>query len=120
MRLGTSWNPHGIFGEGGEEKFWEVEEAINVEDEESPPRKVLRDPGEPTKAEWDAHRVDHIPYRSWCPHCVKERATGRQHRKIDEEPTVPTFGFDYLQGADLTGEPEEEEGFDDQLGLFQP
>lgn len=85
--------------EGGGEKFWEVEESNEVEDEEAPPRKVLRDPGEPTKEEWEAHRIDHIPYRSWCPHCVKSSGTGLQHRRISEEARVPVFGFDYLLGS---------------------
>ena len=44
--------------------YWDVEEVHDLEDEESPPRKVLRDPGEPTKQELEEHRVDHIPYRS--------------------------------------------------------
>ena len=79
--------------------FWEVEEAIDVEDEEAPPRRILRDPGEPTKAEWDSHRVDHIPFRSWCPHCVRGRGTGLQHRRIKEENRVQIFGFDYLLGT---------------------
>ena len=33
------------------EKFWEVEECINVDYEEAAPRKKVRDPGEPIKAE---------------------------------------------------------------------
>ena len=53
----------------GNQRFWEVEESYDVENEEAAPKKTLRDPGEPTKQEWEEHRVDHIPYRSWCPYC---------------------------------------------------
>ena len=58
-------------GKDGEERFWEVEECVDLEQEEAPKRRALRDPGEPSQAEWEEHRVDHIPYRSWCPHCVR-------------------------------------------------
>ena len=64
-------------------------------------RKVFRDPGQPTQEELEEHRIDHMPFRSWCPHCVRSRATERQHRKICETPAIPVFGFDYLQGTEL-------------------
>ena len=60
----------------GNERFWEVEEKYDLEDEEAAPKKVLRDPREPSQQEWEDHRVDHFPYRSWCPFCVKGRGTG--------------------------------------------
>ena len=41
--------------------YWDVEEVHDIEDEESPPRKVLRDPGEPSKQELEEHRIDHNP-----------------------------------------------------------
>ena len=44
--------------------------------------KVARDPGQPTAIEKVAHNVTHVPYRSWCPHCVRGRAKGRQRRRI--------------------------------------
>jgi len=94
--------------EDGNEKFWEVEECIDIEKEESPPRKALRDPGEPTHDEWEEHRIDHVPYRSWCPFCVKGRGTGIQHRKSNEESGVPVFGFDYFLGSEVSGDREDE------------
>jgi len=60
----------------GNEKFWQVEESIDLEDENAPKRRILRDPGEPTAAEWEEHRIDHYPFRSWCPFCVMGRGTG--------------------------------------------
>ena len=50
-----------------DDPFWDVEETANVE-EEAAPMKVSWDPGEPTKQEWEEFRVDHVPYRSWCPY----------------------------------------------------
>ena len=42
----------------GNERFWEMEGKYDLEDEEAAPKKVLRDPGEPSKQEWEDHRVD--------------------------------------------------------------
>jgi len=86
------------------EKFWEVEETINVEEEEAPKRKVLKDPGQPTAEEYEKHRIDHIPFRSWCPYCVRGRGAGIQHRRSTEKGTIPVFGFDYFMGKEVTGE----------------
>ena len=33
-------------------------------------------PGQPTQTQLEDHRVDHLPYRSWCPECVAGKATG--------------------------------------------
>ena len=36
--------------------------------------------------EWEEHRIDHWPFRSWCPHCVKGRGRATAHRsKGDKE-----------------------------------
>ena len=51
-----------ILPEGGRE--------ITAEDE-ALPTKVIARPGMPTQAEIERHRIDHIPYRSWCPECVE-------------------------------------------------
>ena len=79
--------------------YWDVEENYELEEEESPPRKV-RDPGEPSQQELEEHRIDHIPYRSWCPYCVRGRGTGTQHRRVKEISSTPVFEFDYLHGSE--------------------
>ena len=33
--------------------------------------RVQKSPECPTKKEIEEHMVTHIPYRNWCPHCVK-------------------------------------------------
>ena len=40
--------------------------------------RILHDPGQPTQTQLEDHRVDHLPYRSWCPECVAGKATGEQ------------------------------------------
>ena len=38
--------------------------------------RILPDPGQPTQKQLEDYRIDHFPYRSWCPECVAGRATG--------------------------------------------
>ena len=42
--------------------------------------------------------VLHLPFRAWCPHCVKGRAKSEPHRvnKELEEETIPTVAMDYM------------------------
>ena len=42
------------------------------------------------------HRIDHLPFRSWCEECVQGQATGEQHRASEEERGKPTIASDYL------------------------
>ncbi len=61
------------------------------------PRRSLPDPGQPTASEIEEHRLDHLPYRSWCAECVAARGTGEQHRTREEDTrTVSVFSFDFL------------------------
>lgn len=45
---------------------------------------LLRDPGGRTVQECADHTVDHMFYPSWCPHSVRGRATGIQHKTLRE------------------------------------
>ena len=42
-------------------------------------------PGGPTKQERRGHAVIHLPYRSWCDHCVRGKAKERGHFRADRE-----------------------------------
>ena len=37
--------------------------------------KTLPTPYTPSKQERIEHELTHVPYRSWCPHCVRGKAT---------------------------------------------
>ena len=39
----------------------------------------------PAREEVKAHMVSHMPFRSWCDHCVKGNASGNPHRRRKEE-----------------------------------
>ena len=69
------------------------------------PKKLdlRRAPRGPTSAEREEHEATHIPYRDWCAHCVRGRATNRPHRadkdREDEEAKknkVPRISMDYF------------------------
>ena len=54
----------------------------------------------------DHYRMNHVPFRAWCEHCIKGKAGGNQHRKIkDAQETVPTISMDY---AFMTSNDEKE------------
>ena len=55
----------------------------------------------PSKAQRDAHDCTHIPYRSWCPHCVAARRSNSQHRRSSSSSrTMPLLVADYCQLKD--------------------
>ena len=62
----------------------EEEEPVQ-ESEESQEKRGIRDPGTPSARERAEHELTHWPLRSWCPSCVKGRATGQQHRSMKGE-----------------------------------
>ena len=73
-------------------------------------RRIARDPGAPRKQDRAVHNVTHCPYRSWCKHCVRGRATGAQHRSIvgeEKESQVARVIMDY--GSLKKGETREED-----------
>ena len=49
-------------------------EIVNSEDgNASIVAQGLPEPRQPTKAEVARHNLTHLPYRSWCPHCLAAR-----------------------------------------------
>ena len=46
-------------------------------EEEAAVPRMARDPGEPTKAEKEAHEATHLPFRSWCPSALRAGLTTR-------------------------------------------
>ena len=93
---------HEVVGpEGGESE----EEA-----EMSEMRKVLcrKPPFGPTLQEKNEHRKTHLPFRPWCPICVKGRAKNWAHykaKKEEEEEKGQSVSFDYCFLRDHAGGP---------------
>ena len=55
-------------------------------DSEAPPKvKAKKIPAQVTLAEWNDHQMLHLPFRSWCPHCIAGKAKEDPHRRQGEE-----------------------------------
>ena len=52
---------------------------------------------QPSKEERDAHMSTHIPFRSWCPCCVKGKSpTGTHKSSAKETHEIPSMRWDYM------------------------
>ena len=67
--------PEVAAGEGG---------AAGEEEEEAVAVRPARTPCSPTRAEREEHDSTHLPFRSWCSHCVAGRSDNPAHRLIDD------------------------------------
>ena len=85
-----------VDGGADQEDFAEIM-CEEPETEEARAPEVLRDPGAPTEKEVEEHNVTHLPFRTWCPHCVAGKAQDRPHREVkdQDEKQVPEIVFDY-------------------------
>lgn len=74
-----------------------IEEEAGGEVEEGQRAKPLPQPNQPTKAQIQEHELTHIPFRSWCVHCVKGKTRSAPHRPQVEEQDVgvTTWSMDY-------------------------
>ena len=75
----------------------DVEVGDGAQDQERGEAKTRKDPGLPSAEEIKRHNVTHLPYRSWCAHCVRGRGVGHPHlsKKTQQLREVPTVGADY-------------------------
>ena len=74
----------------------DIEPSENCADEALEPRIVTK-PSRPNSAEVESHMATHMPFRSWCPHCVKGKSTGKAHVKShDHAKELPTVSVDYM------------------------
>ena len=84
-------------------------EDVFVGDEVELPKKVYYDT-RPSKEEVELHNLTHLPYRSWCPHCVKGKAKRRHHRRKENNRVsgVPVISVDYMWLTGKEGDGEDE------------
>ena len=53
-------------------------------------------PREPTKEEKEEHEKTHLPFRSWCRHCVRGRGKEEACRKVERTPEIPEVHIDFM------------------------
>ena len=58
------------------------------------PMKV-QDPKLPTPEEVKEHALTHLPYRAWCPHCVRGKGKSMQRRQSKDKPGIREIHVDY-------------------------
>ena len=69
--------------------------AIVYDDVEDP--KLRKVPAAPSQQEIEDHNVNHLPFRSWCKHCVRGKSKAHPHRVTDNRISgVPIVSIDYM------------------------
>ena len=65
--------------------------------QEAAPPQGLPAPFTPSEAEVNNHNLTHLPYRNWCPICVKGKGKAAAHRCLEthREAGVPVVSIDY-------------------------
>ena len=96
-------------GEQGEgdsegEAEGEIGQRLRLPEEDKFVRRV-KDPKLPTREDVESHNVrDHIPYRDWCPVCIKAKGKGLyHHRDKGPERVLPEYAWDYCFPGDELG-----------------
>ena len=64
--------------------------------EEAVQPSVRVSPKQPSTAEVESHMVTHLPFREWCPHCVKGKSKSKPHQVSDAVHEMPTLTMDYM------------------------
>ena len=92
----------------GELQRSDKDEIIDAEDDlVVQEAQALPEPRIPTKAEIAAHNVTHLPYRSWCSHCVAARRNNSGHRSVapsSSSNALPLIVADYCYIRDIKDE----------------
>ena len=63
-------------------------------------------PVAPTREEWLKHQVTHMPFKSWCPICIKNAEANNPHKLTHHFRGVAMFCMDYMY---MTKKPDEEQ-----------
>ena len=94
--------PDDLFADGGgDDQAQGGQEDTEVPEEptEALDAKVKPSPCLPSPSEVEKHCATHLPYRSWCPVCVKSKAKEDAHRRNDdgrdEKTGLPVIAMDY-------------------------
>ena len=60
--------------------------------------RQLKETTDPTEKEVSEHNLTHLPFRTWCAHCVRGKAKNPPHRRNKEgegEKRTPVLSSDY-------------------------
>ncbi len=58
--------------------------------------RQIKDLLKPSEDEVEKHNATRLPYRNWCPICVRAKGKDADHRRVvDGSNCLPEFSFDY-------------------------
>ena len=57
-------------------------ETLEAPEEPADDKRIIPTPIMPSPSEILQHRIDHIPYQSWCDHCVEGRGREMGHPRV--------------------------------------
>ena len=90
----------GMATEGDDEKAQDIDDEEEVESEEGRKGQAMPTPMTVSRKEREEHELTHLPYRSWCAHCVRGRGRNMPHKhlggKRDPQTMVPRVSLDYF------------------------
>ena len=67
--------------------------------------EMMRSPSLPSGAEVEEQEKTHLPFRSWCRHCVGGKGKQAEHRRLTQEEVGPELHIDFA----FVGDEESEE-----------
>ena len=91
--MSTQWTGSTNFEESHTYKGEYIEDQ---EEEQQPATKArgVKTPQQPTAQERAEHQLTHLPYRTWCPTCVKNKGRADNHPK-QRTSNIPVVQFDF-------------------------
>ena len=79
----------------GEEAMGEDEFELDTEGQPGERKtKNMQHPKMPTRTEIEEHKLTHLPFRSWCRHCVPGREKQSPHKRVGEQGEMPELHVD--------------------------
>ena len=79
----------------GEEGKQDAQEE-NSDSEEASRPKTRAPPVKPSAIEVENHMVTHLPFRDWCPHCVRGKSGSKVHKANPGKHEIPIVAVDYM------------------------
>ena len=83
----------------GEDEPDADDEYVDGDAEEGRVARGMPSPIVVSKQEKEQHELTHLPFRSWCSHCVRGRARNMMHKRDqskEERSNVPRVSMDYF------------------------
>ena len=81
----------------------------------------MSSPSPPSRQEMLEHNISHMPFRSWCPHCVAGKAKANKHIHSGglEASETPVVSMDYMFMGDRSPSGDEDKLEDEASEEFE-